>query len=120
MSFRKQNSYILYRNTFQNRKGIDAYFYNTAETVARMMFDDYRNKTPFIASFDSLTRMEQSLAEMRKRVQTMKDAELYDQLLKYIVRNTVVIRRMQTKSSIKMLLKASIGCTSVQVFVRQL
>lgn len=82
LTLRGSDNYSLYVNQFQNRTGTNAYFYDDMHAVAQMLIDDFKNKVPFVASFDSLTMMESLLSVMKKQTKSVEDAEVYDQLLK--------------------------------------
>lgn len=82
LSMKGNDNYLLYYNSFQNRLNINANFYDNEHVVAQMLVDDFKNKRPFVASFDSLTMMEALLSEMKQKTQNVEDAAIYDKLLK--------------------------------------
>lgn len=76
------SSYYLAINEFKSKTGINAYFYNNARTVADMLVDDFSKGIPFMCSFDSLTKMKELLAEVKKTAVNMNVANKIDDLIK--------------------------------------
>jgi hypothetical protein len=46
LKIKNTKSYYLYKNNFQNRLGINAYFYTNALSVVNKLMDDFKNKIP--------------------------------------------------------------------------
>lgn len=69
--------YCFYHNKFKNRVGINAYIYNNSGIVINKLVNDFINKKPFVACFDSLRHMENILNGLKK----IHDPKVIDDLI---------------------------------------
>jgi hypothetical protein len=82
LNLKQSDNYQIYINKFQNRTGINANFYDSKHTVIQMLINDYKEKKPFITSFDSLTMMEGLLAEIKNKCTSNEDHEIINKMIK--------------------------------------
>ena len=65
----------LYINEHKNRNGIKAFMYDNPNIMVEKLLHDFTNNIPFIACFDSLTKMKDVLYEVKKRLINHKNID---------------------------------------------